>query len=255
MRRIASKKRIFSPKIIITAAVLFLVTLMAQLANQWYLAAKNHASISEFLLPSLIFLSVLTLPSIWIGVALGSKLGLGIIQNQPPLATHSQDSGIGFSIATGLLLGAFLLILRWILTPYLPAEIPEYGFRGPIGGLLVSLGAAIGEEVWFRFGLMTLLLFITKKLFELKEDSSKQLSNKSAMMVILIVAFGFGLAHLPQLNSFGAGTHFAIWATILGNVAVSTLFGWCYWRYGLLASITAHFSVDIVLHVLPAFMN
>jgi membrane protease YdiL (CAAX protease family) len=35
-------------------------------------------------------------------------------------------------------------------------------------------------------------------------------------------------------------------------VSVGVLYGWCYWRRGLLAAMVAHFSADIVLHALPA---
>lgn len=132
--------------------------------------------------------------------------------------------------------------------PYLPAEIPAYGFRGPIGGLLVSIGAGIGEEVWFRFGLMTLLLYVLGKL-----KGSLSLSDRSVLLVILLDSVLFGLVHIPQLMSYGAGSNFAIWATMLGNIAVSTLYGWCYWRYGLISAIFAHISLDIALHMLPAY--
>lgn len=116
-----------------------------------------------------------------------------------------------------------------------------------MGGLLVSIGAGIGEEVWFRFGLITLLLAGIKHLFKLQ-----QISNAVAIVAIFLVAIPFGLAHLPQLASYGAASTFAISGTMIGNIVVSTLFGWCYWRYGLISAITAHITVDIVLHMLPA---
>jgi hypothetical protein len=230
------------------ALSLYVVTLIAQLANQSYLVFDQGESFLDVLLPSIVFLSVLTLPSLYIGFNLGRKLNLGII-NHNSGNYASSSNGISFSIWWGLLLGAFLLALRWVLQPYLPAEIPDYGFRGLIGGFLVSIGAAIGEEVWFRFGMMTLLLYVYTKF-----SKRPKLSNGAAIIVILLVAFGFGLAHLPQLLSFGAGTSFAVWATILGNVAVGSLYGWCFWRYGLLSAITAHFSLDVVLHVVPALI-
>lgn len=228
--------------------VLYIITLASQLANQFYLAFEKDESFIDILLPSVIFLSVLTLPSLFIGFNLGRKLNLGIINFNNDKGISSSN-GITFSIWWGLLLGVFMLTLRWILEPYLPSEIPEYGFRGPISGFLLSIGAAIGEEVWFRFGLMTLILYGYTKL-----SKNTNISNTVAIAIILLVSFGFGLAHLPQLLSFGADTSFAIWATILGNVAVGALYGWCFWRYGLLSAIIAHFSLDIVLHVLPGLV-
>ena len=37
--------------------------------------------------------------------------------------------------------------------------------------------------------------------------------------------------------------------TVLLNSIAGVLFGWLYWRRGLLAAMVSHFSADIVLHV------
>ena len=70
--------------------------------------------------------------------------------------------------------------------------------------------------------------------------------------MIVLTSLGFGLAHLPQLVSYGAVAPTAVGATVLGNVVVGLLYGWTYWRMGLAAAITAHFTVDVALHVLTA---
>lgn len=150
-------------------------------------------------------------------------------------------------MVSSIALGSVLLLLRYLLADYLPPELPEYGFRGVTGGLLVSIGAAIGEEVWFRFGLLTLLFYGYAKF-----SKTTQLSAFAGLSIITLVAVLFGAAHLPSLVSYNGATSFAVSATILGNVAVGILYGWSYWRYGLLMAITAHFSLDIVLHVIPA---
>ena len=58
---------------------------------------------------------------------------------------------------------------------------------------------------------------------------------------------------LPQLVASGAGSPFATGGTVLGNIAVGTLYGWCYWKRSLIAAMAAHFAVDFMIHVLPAF--
>ena len=103
---------------------------------------------------------------------------------------------------------------------------------------MVSISAAVGEEVWFRFGLMTLALWAAQKFV-----NNRSLTIKHVLPIIVGIGVLFGLAHLPQLASFGADTQFAVWATILGNISVSILFGWCFWRYGLVYAILAHFSL------------
>jgi membrane protease YdiL (CAAX protease family) len=73
--------------------------------------------------------------------------------------------------------------------------------------------------------------------------------------VIGITSVAFGLAHLPQLTSYGAASPFAIAGTIFGNSVVGVLYGWCYWQRSLVAAMIAHFSVDVTLHVLPALVT
>lgn len=58
--------------------------------------------------------------------------------------------------------------------------------------------------------------------------------------------------HLPQLAQFGTPTLPAITLTLLGNGIVGVVCGWLYWRRSLVAAILAHFTVDVILHVLPA---
>lgn len=225
-----------------TMLILFALTFSAQIAYPIYQALGQNTSIMSLLLPSFIFISLLTIPSLWLGSKLGAKLGLGLINKDQHLY-----SGISFVLITSVLLGVFLLFLREQLQAYLPEQLPAYGFRGAIGGLLVSIGAALGEEVWFRFGLMTLLFYGYTRV-----SKQSQISSIAAFTLIALVATTFGLAHLPSLASYDAATSFAMSSTILGNVAVGMLYGWCFWRYGLIMAILAHLTVDIVLHVIPA---
>jgi hypothetical protein len=45
-------------------------------------------------------------------------------------------------------------------------------------------------------------------------------------------------------------------AWVLGaNGLVGVVFGWLYWRYGLLAAMIAHFSADVVLHTLAPLLG
>lgn len=88
----------------------------AKLISLAYGRADTELAFSAIVLPGVIYLSAVTLPPAWLGLALGPRIGLG----EPRLA--------------GLM-------------------------SRQAGGLAVSLGAAVAEEVWFRPGLTTILLW------------------------------------------------------------------------------------------------
>lgn len=226
--------------------LLLITTCIAQLSNIAYQKVSNGEPFANTLLPSLLFLSLITVPSLFVGLSLGKKLGLGLINNRIS-EPGAFGKGIKFALFNAIILGCILLAVRWGLSSSLPEEVPEYGFRGPIGGILVSFGAGIGEEVWFRFGLMTFLLYLIK--YALRHST---LTDGISLSVIAVVGVAFGMAHLPQLWSYGVSDMFPMVSTVAGNTVVSMLYGWCFWRYGLISAIVAHFSLDIVLHFLPA---
>lgn len=237
------------------AVVLFVLTVAAQLFSLAFGRVDESRSFSSMVLPSVLFLSVLTVPSVWLGLVLGRPIGLGaplfaglLTGERGSLTRAGRDAVLAAGL--GVALGAVLLLVRYVSAPYLPPEIPAYGFRGALGGVAVAVGAAVAEEVWFRLGLMTLLIWGLMRL-----RGHDTIRPVVAWTIVVGTAVAFGLAHLPQLLSYGAGSPFAIGGTVLGNTAVGILYGWCYWRRSLFAAMIAHLSVDVVLHVLPALVS
>ena len=94
---------------------------------------------------------------------------------------------------------------------------------------------------------MTILVWVVARLYGHQETRPIVV-----WLIIILASIGFGLAHLPQLMSYGAGSPFAILGTIIGNSVVGLLCGWCYWRRSLIAAMIAHFSVNIGIHVFPS---
>jgi membrane protease YdiL (CAAX protease family) len=186
------------------------------------------------------------------GLILGQKIGLGA-----PLLTDLLNCSPGsgkklffdarLAISLGLGLGILLLLLRFVAQPYLPPELPALGHRGVLGGLLVSISAAVGEEVWLRLGVLTMLAWVFLRLL-----GGHEVSPVVGWSAIVVSALAFAAMHLPQLASYGADNSVGIAATMMGNTLVGVLFGFLYWRRSLIAAMLAHFAVDLVLHVLPA---
>jgi hypothetical protein len=229
--------------------ILVSLTLVTQLVSVSFTSDKGFADI---FLPSTITLLLVSTPLAALGLFLGSRIGLGaplltalLLQRPGALRqiakVTTQAAGIGLSI------GLFLWLLRLATADLQPPELPDLGHRGAVGGLLVSISAAIGEEVWLRLGVMTILAWVLVRAL-----GHHELTPRIAWAAIAISALAFGAIHLPQLAAAGAATSFGIAGTMLGNILVGIACGWLFWKHGIISAIAAHFAIDVVLHVIPA---
>ena len=234
---------------------ILLLTIAAQLGSLAFTSSTGGKDFQSMVLPSIFALSLVTIPLAGSGIWLGRHIGLGIpllaaLSRNQPGSWKKLFEDATITIPLGLVIGGLLVLVRILTESYLPPELPAYGHRGVIGGLLVSVGAAIGEEVWFRLGLMTILVWALMRLL-----GHEELRPAVVWAVVLVTSIGFGFAHVPQLLSYGAGSMIGVMGTIIGNTIVGIFYGWCYWRRSLVAAILAHFSVDIAIHVFPALIS
>lgn len=235
--------------------LILLATIGSSLASVAYNQWQQAEPVLPVLLPSALFLAVLSAPCIYFGLKFKASLGLAPQSFYHVLTNNANDDerilfwrNVFRAAILGIIVGALIVSLHFFLKPYVSTGLPTFGSRGPIGGFLVALRAGIGEEVWFRLGVMTAAVWAATRLVNQKKPSDGVIWT-----VILIAALLFAFSHIPQLNEYNAANPVAIWGTIIGNCVVGTLFGWCYWRYSLFAAMIAHFSVDIVIHFIPAF--
>jgi hypothetical protein len=228
------------------------LTIVTQLVSVSFASDKDFVDV---FLPSMIVLLPVSTALAALGLWSGSKIGLGaplliamLMRNPGALRQVARVTAL--AAVVGLFAGLFLWLLRLATLDFLPPELPELGHRGVVGGLLVSVSAAIGEEVWIRLGVMTILAWIL-----VRASGRHNLTPQIAWTAILVSALAFGAIHLPQLAAAGAATPIGIGATMLGNTLVGIVCGWFFWRRGIISAITAHFAVDVVLHVVPALIS
>jgi hypothetical protein len=117
-------------------------------------------------------------------------------------------------------------------------------------GMLASLGAAIREEIWFRFGLMTFSIWLIAKFSHRFQSGPLHVSQSNVRISNSIAAVAFSIVHLPQAGSLIGLDNFVILFVMLGNGLPGLVFGWLFWYRGLIAAMLAHFSFDIVLKVI-----
>ena len=68
-------------------------------------------------------------------------------------------------------------------------------------------------------------------------------------LAIVLAAVLFGLGHLPATAALLPLTPAVIVRALILNGIPGVVFGWLFWRGGLEAAMVAHFSADLVLHV------
>lgn len=233
--------------LVIAASMPYAFTLAGETLKQ------ANAPMPLIIVVSLIQASVLFAIAIYIGLKLSKKVGLGLpiiegyIAKKP--ARINLMSLAKTSVLWGTVAGIAIILLDFIFTKLgagislWTGEMPPFWM-----GLLASFYGGIGEEILLRLFFMTLLVWIFAKLG--KSDNNITGNNAIMWAAIVIAAVIFGLGHLPITSTITALTPLVIIRAIVLNGVGGIIFGWLYWKKGLESAIIAHFSADIVLHVL-----
>lgn len=199
---------------------------------------------------------------IFAGMFFAKRVGLGA----PILdaLTHGESvadkvrATVPLSVIVGVLSALFILGLEFFY--FQPAMMKELGDTAAAlnlqtsqpaawKGFLASFYGGIAEEIQLRLFVMSLLVWLGRLV-------SKTLDGKPTSAVFwianVLAAVLFGLGHLPTVATLVPLTPLVIARTVILNGSIGIVFGWLYWKRGLESAIIAHFSADIVLHVLLA---
>lgn len=188
---------------------------------------------------------------IGMGLWLGSKIGMGaphlrrMLSGEPDAWTALRKRlplSIGLGLAAALLI---ILMDSLVFLPLSPTALGSASAPPPWQGLLASFYGGISEELLMRLGLMTILMWAFTRIARRPEPSAA-----TAWASITIAALLFGLGHLPATAAIAPLTGVVIARALVLNGIGGMAFGWLYWQHGLLPAIAAHFSADILLHVI-----
>jgi membrane protease YdiL (CAAX protease family) len=190
-----------------------------------------------------------------LGLWLGPKVGLGApdlrnILHGEPGAGRRVLSALPLAVGLGVAFGVIGLALGAGFEPLFPEAVRQsfeaVSVPAPWEGFLASISAGVNEEILFRLGLMTFFVFLGAKLLG-------QGDRPAAGMVwtaIVLATLLFGVIHLPQAAALAGGLPAALVTYVLvANGVGGMVFGWLYWKRGLVAAVAAHFAADIVIHV------
>ncbi len=160
------------------------------------------------------------------------------------------------SLILGVLSGLAIIVLDvYVFRPVLESQVGAQahaltragGRPAAWKGLLASFYGGINEEVLLRFGLLSVLAWLGGRIL-------RTAPGQSAIGVLwsanIIAAILFGLGHLPATSQILPLSTLVVVRAIVLNGVGGVAFGYLYFTRGLESAMLAHFTADIVLHVL-----
>ena len=200
---------------------------------------------------SLIQPSVIVAVAVLVGIALAPRVGLSspfaesLAAGTPSLQVLRPQLVPG---VLGSLVGSSLVLLSAaVFKPFLATATVE--LIGKFARILPIptrvLYGGITEEVLIRWGLMTLLVWATWRLFQ---RSFAKPTTACFIAGLLVSSFMFGLGHLPvAIVLVQEATVALVLFVIVANSAFGVVAGFLYWKYGLESAMIAHMLGHIVL--------
>jgi membrane protease YdiL (CAAX protease family) len=197
-----------------------------------------------------------------LGLFFANRIGLGLPLVEAFLRGESVADRVRailpLSIAIGVI--ASLLIIGLESVIFQPALMRELGNSiNPLNlqtaqppawqGFLASFYGGISEEVMLRLFVMSLFAWLGSFISKTAEGKP---TSAVFWIANILAAVLFGIGHLPATAIIIPLTPLVITRAIVLNGLAGVAFGWLYWKRGLESAIVAHFSADIILHVLLA---
>ena len=185
---------------------------------------------------------------ILVGLFAAHKAGLGVPLLEAWVEKRQSNlrKVLLISVPLGIVAALLIIGLGYLFSPHMPA--PVSGFEEPPAwqGFLASFEGGISEEVMMRLFLMSLLVWM----FSLLKKGSWAVWTS-----IFLASLIFGALHLPTAFMIYNPTTILATAIVVLNGIAGLICGWLYWKHGLEAAMIAHFSADIVLHVIAPLIG
>jgi membrane protease YdiL (CAAX protease family) len=178
-------------------------------------------------------------PSVQIGVPLlRSWLTIGLDAFRPMRPILLRLSALAVGLAA-IVLGSGLAFRS-----QLPSLPDNFVFPPIWQGILMMLGAAVREEILFRFFALNLFVWLAMKTLRKQEPTTTMVW---AMNVLAALVFTgkhlLPAGQLLDLNDTATGAAMAL-ATVAGVVL-----GWVYWRHGLLMAMFTHAIAGLLVYL------
>ena len=242
----------------VIAVIPYVLTLQSETLQNLELPIPFRVLIALQIVQGAVILGILTA----LGLLLANRIGLGAPIIEAWLNKESIHEKIKsilpMSIFLGVIAGVLIILLdAFVFQPLLVQELGEQvnnisqtAIKPPAWqGFLASFYGGIGEELQLRLFFMSLIAWLGS--FISKPVNGKA-NNNVLWIANILAAIVFGVGHLPAAALISPLTTLVVIRIILLNSIGGIVFGWLYQTRGLESAMIAHFSADIVLHVIFA---
>lgn len=241
----------------VVAVIPYTLTLQGDLLQSLELPIPLPALLALQIAQSAVLFAILTA----LGLLLANRVGLGAPIIEAWLNKESIIEKIKSILPISIILGVIAGVLVIVLDVYAfqPLLFKEFGYHAfaifrninppAWQGFLASFYGGIAEEILLRLFFMSLLAWLGSLIV-------KPINEKANITVLwianILAAIVFGLGHLPAATMIFPLTTLVVIRIILLNSLGGIIFGWLYQTRGIESAMIAHFTTDIVLHVLFA---
>lgn len=192
--------------------------------------------------------AVVVLPlAIFVGLRQGARFGLTAPLTEAWVAGRRVE-GAARRLVMAAVAGGGISLVGVLVTVTLAGDIAQPAT--PMDdivpwwvGLAQAVSAAVDEELFFRLGVMTLIVWFTGRVMSSEEGIP---SDFRMWIAVALSAVIFTMVHSAPSGDAEAAAALVAQPMQFVLLLAGGLFSWLFWKQGLEAAITAHFSYDIV---------
>jgi hypothetical protein len=196
---------------------------------------------------------VLMVVATGLGLLIAHHIGLGAPLLEGLLAGKAVTAQAQAIIVPALIFGIVpaVILLLLEITVFWPRLPETLRTSVPIPALwkrcLACFYGGLDEELLCRLFLLSLLAWLIGLVWHMPGGRP---TLGALWLANILAAVIFGLGHLPATAALAKLTPLLIVRAIVLNGIVGIAFGYLFWQYGLEAAMLAHFTADIVLHII-----
>lgn len=210
------------------------------------------ALVAVSIVQSGVLIAITVLAGLWASRKLNLRAPISeALVNRQPVGSIAKESLL-LSLTLGAAAGGLLVLLdRLVFEPLIsefnPAQLPQPAVWK---GALASLYGGIAEELLCRLFLLSVIALALRWISRTPAGLPRWILWTANLLVALL----FGLGHLPAAAAILPLTPIWVTRVLVFNGVFAVAMGYLFWKRGLESAMLAHWTGDIVLHVIAPLL-